>query len=91
MVEIEVDPRTGVPLHPEDVLEKGVLIKNTGNIPPKVFKAGIIFTGIIPGTAFLLGYFILPQLTPFYSGVAMAVTTFTFSFITAKTVAWMVG
>lgn len=89
--DIKVDPRTGVPLNPEDILTPSgtlkVSQKRIGGVPAKVAIASTILTLLMPIAAFFLGSFLYPTGTE--GGIFLAAWTAAVSFLTGRVIAWM--
>jgi hypothetical protein len=88
-VSSEVDPRTGVPLYPESILQQPMAgpKRLVGGIPIRVAMAGIIFTVLLPVLGFLIGYFLYNGLV---DGLIWLGWTFIVSFFTGRVIGWMV-
>lgn len=89
MTDIPVDPKTGVPLNPEDILKPGV-VPNTdlNGIPLKIVKGGVILTLVIPLLGVGVGFLITADIL---SGLLVGFWTLVTARLVGWTIQWMVS
>jgi len=84
---VEVDSKTGVPLHPEDILsDSGPVSGKINGVPKRFLLGGLMITCLFPLIGFVFGYWI-------YRGVVdalvLATSIFIFDYLTIRVIAWM--
>jgi hypothetical protein len=83
---VEVDSKTGVPIHPEDILDTGKIPSFTGGVSKKFLIGGLTITVLFPLMGFIFGYAVYKQ--PIDGFILMGMV-FVFNYLTIKVIAWM--
>jgi len=83
---VEVDSKTGVPIHPEDILDTGKIPSKTGGVSKRFLVGGLMITLLFPIIGFIFGYGLYKQ--PI-DGFILMCMVFVFNYLTIKVIAWM--